>query len=158
YAKIAPTRGNASALHMSPELAEAEAILRRDVERESTPPLRHSQLSRVYVLRSEWEFALEEARTAYEADSIVGAPDLGLAYLARGIAQGRPRDLQWAVEYISDVLSRNATDRIGLFNRAIAFERLFLFHRAKDDCQAYLKVDGTSTWAEEVRQRLSRIE
>jgi len=136
----------------------AEAAVRRQIETDSALPLPHGQLSRIYLLHSQWESALEEARAAYDADALGEAADLGAAYLARGLAQRRPRDLQWAIEHLSNVLSRNPADPIGLFNRAIALERLFLFHRAEADCQAYLRVDAASGWAEEVRERLSRIQ
>ena len=141
----------------TPELAEAESAILRRISNGSTSPALLALLSRAHILRSQWDSALDVARTAHETDSAGADSDLGIAYLARGLAQGRVRDLQFAVEHLSEALSRDKSDPTGLFNRAIAFEKLFLFHRAAEDCNAYLKVDASSGWAAEVRGRLARI-
>lgn len=157
YAKILPAHRDSRGLLGSPELGEAESLLLRRISNGSASPALLILLSRAHILRSQWDSALDAARSAHEADDRGADSDLGIAYLARGLAQRRPRDLQLAVEYFSEALSRKAGDPIGLFNRAIAFEKLLLFHRAAADCEAYLAVDASSGWAGEARDRLSRV-
>jgi CHAT domain-containing protein len=142
---------------MNPELAEAEALILRRLETESPPPSLLALHGRVHLLRSRWDLAIESARTVNELEPDRGDLDLGIAYLARGLALQRPRDLQFAIEYLSAVLSRSARDTVALFNRAIAFEKLYLFSRAESDCEAYLRLDSATGWAGEVRERLRRI-
>ena len=156
YARLAQTR-NASASILNPELAEAEAVIRRRLEKDSARPALLALHGRVHLLHSNWDLALESARTVSELDPDRGELDLGIAYLARGLAKQGPRDLQFAVEHLSLVLSRSAGDTVALFNRAIAFEKLFLFGRAEADCEAYLRLDSSSGWAAEVRERLRQL-
>ncbi len=158
HAPILSSRGEGSGPVATPELAEAEAILLRQIRTASPPPALIALQSRVLLLRNQWDAALDAAREAYEADAARGGVDLGVAYLARGIALRRPRDLQMAIEHLSEALVRSPNDPVVLFNRAIAFEKFFLFRRAAGDCRAYLQVDASGGWAEEVRERLLRIQ
>src|SRR5262249_20713446 len=147
HARIVPAQRGGSISITNPELAEAEATILRRLETESPPVSLLALQGRVHLLRSRWDLAIASAKTVYELEPSGGDLDLGIAYLARGLAQQRPRDLQFAIEHLSVVISRSAGDTVALFNRAIAFEKLYLFSRAESDCEAYLRLDPSSGWA-----------
>ena len=158
YAPIVPEKRESSIAFAAPELAEAEAMVLRQLDTEAPARSLIALQARIYMLRRQWDSAVDTARMSYEAEPNGSELDLGTAYLARGLAQRRPRDLQLAIEHFGEALARNPNDPVGLFNRAIAFEKLFLLRRAEADSEAYLKVDASSGWAEEARERLGRIQ
>ena len=83
--------------------------------------------------------------------------DLGMVYLARGLADANPSDYESAVEYLSQGLRKDPNNPVGLFNRALALEALFLWDRAEQDWNNYLRIDGSSGWAREAKEHLDLV-
>jgi CHAT domain-containing protein/tetratricopeptide (TPR) repeat protein len=89
-----------------------------------------------------------------EPSDVTLRADLDAAYLVRGRALGRPRDLVRA-------LDRIGPDPSGLesaFNRALALDSLYLHRLAKDAWKRYLERDpAASSWGRLATKRLSML-
>src|SRR5262249_2633675 len=84
--------------------------------------------------------------------------DLATAYFERGEAEDNPADYQTALDLLDAVLRQNPDDRVALFNRAIIYERMFLFREAAKDWEKYLSFSSGDDWKEEARQHLAEIQ
>jgi len=62
-----------------------------------------------------------------------------------------------AFERLSEGVRLNPNDPALLFNRALAAQSLSEFNEARDDWEAYLRIDSTGGWADEARQRLNEV-
>jgi tetratricopeptide (TPR) repeat protein len=156
YATTVSTRSGASHRNDSVDLAEAEAMLLRQMRTGLLTPRLQRLHSRVHLLRGRWNDAVASAQLAQEGET--GAEvDLANAYLGRALAQHNARDLQFALEYFGEVLAANPAEPVALFNRALTLEQLYLYDRAQADCEALLAVDKTSGWGAEAQERLARL-
>src|SRR5262249_49880193 len=84
--------------------------------------------------------------------------DLGCAYALR--AQGERREIDYgaAIDMLWRFLRVRPDSPVALFNRAVVYERMFLYDDAVKDWEHYLKLDPTGGWAEEARGRKQAIE
>jgi tetratricopeptide (TPR) repeat protein len=83
--------------------------------------------------------------------------DLAAAHFQRAEMEQRPTDYGMAAEYLGKVLAIDPDDEVALFNRAIVYERLFLFNEAERDWEAYLAAHPSGEWAAEARGRLLEL-
>jgi tetratricopeptide (TPR) repeat protein len=83
--------------------------------------------------------------------------DLSAAYLARAERDGRRRDLEQALAAADRAVKADRALAEGLFNRALALERLLLIDEARAAWEDYLQIDNRSGWADEARTRLAAI-
>lgn len=80
--------------------------------------------------------------------------DLAAAYLTRGIRQNDRQDVEHALAAATQAADLDRTLLPALFNRALALEKLDQPDRARAAWNDYLKLDSTSPWADEARERL----
>jgi len=138
-------------------LIEAEAAISRGLDREPRS-LRWNLLeSRTEFLRHRYDAAVASLQALTEKGGAPVLTDLGTVYLVRGMAEDSPGDEEKAVESLSAALRLNPNDRVALFNRAVALEALFLWDRATEDWDNYLRLDSQGGWAAEARQRRGQI-
>jgi tetratricopeptide (TPR) repeat protein len=100
--------------------------------------------------------ALERAGSAPGAGDGSALADLSAARLARFRGTGDRDDAQRALDAADAALRVAPRLAAGLFNRAAALDALGDRERAADAWRAYLDVDPSSPWSEEVRRRLAR--
>jgi CHAT domain-containing protein len=81
--------------------------------------------------------------------------DLAAAYLVRAARSQDSRDLVRALEAASTAAARDAAMPEAAFNKALALEQLGVTSTAA--WRAYLRLDGTSPWAEEARRHLDAL-
>ena len=63
-----------------------------------------------------------------------------------------------AAELLGQVVQTDPAFPLAYFNRALVYEKLFLYTNAKSDWEHYLKLDAKGPWAEEAREHLADIE
>jgi tetratricopeptide (TPR) repeat protein len=83
--------------------------------------------------------------------------DLSAAYLARAERDDRRQDLEKALAAADRAVKADRVLAEGLFNRALALERLSLTDEARAAWEDYLQIDNRSGWADEARTRLAAI-
>lgn len=83
--------------------------------------------------------------------------DLGGALLERAQAGSRPEDITRALAVVEEALRSDPKLEEGLFNKALALERMNLLEPAEQAWEAYLAADPDPKWAEEVRAHLNRL-
>jgi len=152
YAPYAPTRGSREQTEEA-RLEFARWKLTLAVMKEGTPEAHHA-LGRFYLTQHQFDEALTylQKALAEDPDNPQLYTDLGVAYLEQGQALSR------AIEHFNQALKKDPTLLEALFNRALCYEKMSRFPEAKADWQHYLELDGTSLWADEVRQYLKWIE
>jgi CHAT domain-containing protein/tetratricopeptide (TPR) repeat protein len=162
YTPISQDRGpDAVRSHMNrPALLQAESEIAQHLQ--STPDSvtwLHAS-GRASLLEGDGEAAvtsLERARRLAPNDESIGI-DLASAYFQRGESLGRPEDDGQAVDLLGKVLATNQKNEVARFNYAIALERIFLYQQAIAEWQTFLSAYPTSEWANEARERLSRLQ
>jgi cellulose synthase operon protein C len=97
---------------------------------------------------------LQHAATAEPANAIY-LSDLAAALVTRGIRQQKQNDLDEALKRADEALAKEPRHAEALFNRALALESLGRKDAARAAWEAYLQVDGSSSWAGEARQHLT---
>ena len=150
---------NRSSTSGNTALAEADAAVSKGLDA-NPKDLRWLRLgSQMNFLRRRYDAAIAGLGSLASggATSAELAVDLGIYHLARGIADSQPADVEKSVEYFSGALRLEPRNPVALFNRATAFERLFLWDAAAQDWKAYLETDASGGWAEEARERLRQV-
>jgi len=156
YVPMANVTRSASSLNTP--LADAEAAVSRGLDRQPNSAEWLELRGRVEFLRRRYDSAIATLRPLSEGDhSEPALADLGAAYLARGVAAVNAADEENAVEYLSRALQRSPNNQVALFNRALALEALFLWDRAAQDWNDYLRLDPKGGWAGEAREHLDSI-
>lgn len=160
FAPLRMERGSErSRMSRPPALLEAEALIARKLMTRASDPPWLAAKGRADLLEWHYEPAIQSLKRALDArpDSPAVLTDLASAYFERAEAEDRAIDYGTAIELLGQVLAKNPDDPIALFNRAIAYERMFLYHEAVKDWERYLRVDPKSDWAPEARQRLEAL-
>lgn len=83
--------------------------------------------------------------------------DLSAAEYTAALRHGRPSLYPVALDHANRALRMDGNFAEALFNRALILERLGLTTQAREAWQHYLRVDGSSPWANEARERLQRL-
>jgi len=162
-AKYAPMRveraAAGSSLDKSPSLLKAEALIGENLRKNPNDPAWLQSKARADLLDGNYESAIKSLQRALETkpDSPSLLTDLGSAYFVRAGAADRSIDYGNAIESLSKALAKSPDDRIALFNRALACERMFLYTQAVDDWEHYLRVDTQGEWAEDARKHLAAV-
>jgi CHAT domain-containing protein len=159
-APIRQQRGaEGSSLSKPAALLEAELLIKRQLERTPNDPRWLSAKGRSELLEWQYEDAIRSFERVLEAnpDSPDGLRDLATAHFQRAEVEHRPIDYGNAIEELSKALSEQPDDPVSLFNRAIVYERMFLYGNAAKDWDAYLRVDPAGAWSTEARQHLEQI-
>jgi CHAT domain-containing protein/cytochrome c-type biogenesis protein CcmH/NrfG len=160
YAPLRVSRGPAASFTSRPAaLLKAEALIAsRLISHPSDPAWLQAQ-AEADVLEGKYDAAVEALHRALELEPHSPAilTDLATAYFQRAQQETREEDFGAAYEYLSQALKLHADDAVALFNRAIVSEHMFLYQRALDDWEHYLRVDPGSQWAEEARNRADAV-
>ena len=156
YAPLRISRGPAASFTSRPAaLLRAEALIASQSESRRSDPAWLQAQAQADMLEGKYDAAVEALRRASELEphspSIL--TDLATAYFQRAQQEDQKQDIDAAYEYLSQALSLHPDDPVALFNRAIVAEHEFLYQRALDDWDHYLRVDRGSQWAEEARDR-----
>jgi len=83
--------------------------------------------------------------------------DLATAYFERAEASSSPADYEASLNYLGDAIRLEPANPAALFNRAIVYERLYLYGRAIEDWQQFLKIETDPGWQKEAEQRLQQL-
>jgi len=161
YAPINTERGAETSRLARPDLLEAEARVARGVESHPNDPAWLRMRGRMDLLDGKVDPAiaeLDKARSLRPKDAGI-LSDLGMAYFrkAERTSPPDPEALARAFDRLSEGARLKADDPVLLFNRALAAESQFDFTEARDDWDAYLRIDATSGWAREARAHLEEV-
>jgi CHAT domain-containing protein/predicted anti-sigma-YlaC factor YlaD len=160
FAPMRVSRGGATSFTSSPPpLLKAQVLIASQLQSQPTSPPWLQAKAEADMLGGEYDAAVEALRRALELEPHSPAilTDLATAYFQRAQSGDRKDDLGAAYEYLSQALKLQPDDLTGLFNRAIVAEHLFLFQQALDDWDHYLRVDPSSQWADDVRNRSNAL-
>jgi len=160
YAPLRVSRGPAASFTSRPApLLKAEALIASQLESHPDDPAWLQAEAQADLLEGKYDAAVEALRRALELvpHSPAFLTDLATAYFQRAQQEDRKDDFGAAYEYLSQALKLQPDDPVALFNRAIVAEDLFLYQQALDDCDHYLRVDSSSQWAEETRNRANSV-
>src|SRR3984893_12867781 len=160
YAPLRVSRGPAASFTSRPEpLLKAEALIASQLESHPSDPSWLQAKAQADVLEGKYDAAVEALRRALELEPHSPAllTVLATAYFQRAQQEDRKEDLGAAYEYLSQALRLHPDDPVALFNRAIVAEHQLLYHQALDDWEHYLRVDATSQWGEEARNRADAV-
>jgi CHAT domain-containing protein len=151
--------GSPSSLDKSPYLLKAETLISENLRKRPDDPVWLQARGRAELLEWNYDSAIASLRSAMELRS--NSPsieiDLASAYVERGDVAHRPIDYGSAANLLSKILSDNPDDPIALFNRAVTYEKLFLYNQAVSDWTHYLRIDPDGPWADEAKQRLTAL-
>jgi len=173
YAPFSTFRGGESDRVHNTELDYAERYL-RDAVRDNPTPRAHQALGTYFLLRREFDQAIQQFEDALKADPNNAEiyADLGATWLEKGKLSldkgaanpasseyGRGMEqLGQSVVNLNKALELNKTLPEAYFNRALAEQYLTLYNEAERDWREYLKLDSTSPWAEEARKNLKLLD
>ncbi len=163
-AKQAPVRiekrGLGSSFQRPPAVLEAEARIARKLAGDPDSPEWLTLRARAEMLAWDPEAAIATLNRALEGKPEDPAllADLGMAYALRAEAQDRAVDYGQAIEQLSRALKAKPNFPEAIFNRAVVYERMYLFEEALKEWRHYLDLDPRGGWAEEARRRLADIE
>lgn len=164
YKPYAPSRGNIEGGEVNRDQIDyALAELTRVVASNPTPQERHA-LGRLYLFLGDFDRAETQMKIALEAlkrDAKLHT-DLAALYYERSNYSEADRSslLHQAIEHYGLAIDIDPKSAEAWFNRALCYEKLSLFLKAKEDWTQYLKIDtdSESKWAEEARERLRKLE
>jgi CHAT domain-containing protein/tetratricopeptide (TPR) repeat protein len=149
----------ASQLNVSSQLLEAEvAIKKRMVQQpENADFLREK--AEVDLLNWDYQPAIETLGHALrlQPQSFLITLDLGTAHFERAEATNSPADYEASLNYLGDAIRLQPANPAALFNRAIVYERLYLYGRAIEDWEQFLKIEKDPGWHKEAEQRLQEL-
>lgn len=155
YGPMRLERGLAGGSRMNapPSLSEAEAKISRKLQANPDDADWLALKARADLLDWSYESSIRAANRALEQkpDSPSVLIDLATAHFERAEKEQRPIDYGAAAELLGTVLAKNPDNLVAVFNRAITYEKLSLYHEALADWEHYLKVDPTGNWADEAR-------
>lgn len=165
YAPLDQRRAAASADSGYVAHEHVELLIRSLVQKERNAASLHL-LGRLYLVKKEFNKAIEQLQAARvsEPGNARIYNDLGAATLekAKTIRAADGPGARFALageclEYLNKALELDSSLDEALFNRALCFELLKNFPRAKQDWESYLKRDSSSAWAEEAQRHLAKI-
>jgi CHAT domain-containing protein len=160
YAPMRTERGTESSRVNRPAaLLDAEALVAHNLASHPSDPKWLAAKGRIDLLEWNSESAIRSFKQALEAqpDSAQLKSGLASAYFERAEATNQPVDYGTAAEWYGRALAQNPNDPVAVFNRAITYERLFLYDQALQDWHHYLEVDPQGEWANEARVRLEAL-
>ncbi len=157
--RSATRAGEPSTPSVPPDVRIAAAKIEKTAAAHRTPEALES-LGIAYLVMGDVHRAVltfEEATDGPQPNARM-LSDLAAAYLARATRNDQPQDFARAATMADRAVKADPGVAEAWFNRACALERLSLFDEARKAWQDYLKIDGTSGWAAEARNRLKALE
>jgi CHAT domain-containing protein/tetratricopeptide (TPR) repeat protein len=134
----------------------AEGIIKPALSQHPDDPKWLQAQARADLLAWKYEAAIENLKHGLDLDpsALSLKSDLASAYFERAEDANRPIDYQNAMELLGQVLAKSPDDPTALFNRAIVYDRMFMYHDAIADWKHYLQVDPQGPWAGEAHRLL----
>jgi len=148
-----------SSINVPQALLDAQSNIRRGIGAHPDDPRWLQLQGEADLLDSKVDAAVAELELAHAqrpADAAILA-DLGAALFQEGEKEGDQQLLNQAYERFSEGWRLKPNDPTLLFNRALTAQRMLAFTEARDDWEAYLKIDANSRWAEEARGYLDEV-
>ena len=148
-----------SSIQKPAALLEAEARIVRELDRDPDSVKWLELRARAEMLAWDAERAIATLQRGLERkpDDPELLADLGMAYALRAEAQDRAVDYGSAIEYLGRSLKAQPDSPEALFNRAVVYERMFLYDDALRDWRRYLDLDTAGGWRAEAQRRLADI-
>ncbi|MEK7724025.1 MAG: CHAT domain-containing protein [Acidobacteriota bacterium] len=157
--KTEGTRGNDKTENL--ELALAKARATEAVLKNPTAENYH-ELGRVYLAEKNFDDSIKQFEKAAKlnAHNAKLNNDLSVALIEKGKQkdEGKLEFFAKANESIEKAIEQDKNLKEAYFNRALVSELLGIPSQAKESWENYLKLDSTSKWADEVRERLKKLE
>lgn len=171
--KIEGKRGNASDRNEELEFAELSA---RNLVRQNPSADNLHELGRVFLAQKKFDDAIAQFESGIKknAQSSKLRNDLGVALMEKGRKNKLDNEnidkkneetkpylelFAKANEEFAKAIELDKTSLESYFNRALAIELTgVLPNQAKEAWENYLKLDATSKWADEARERLKKLE
>jgi len=164
YKPYARSRGNLGGSDINrDQINYALAELTRVVASNPTPQERHA-LGRLYLFLGKFDEAEIQMKTALDTlknDAALHTDLATLYYERSNYTDGTPATfLSEAIEHYKLAIEIDPQLAEAWFNRALCYEKLSIFHKAKEDWIQYLKIDSkvNSKWAEEAREHLKKLD
>ena len=163
-AENAPVRvqrgGGGSVFGRPAALSEAEARIALELERDPENVKWLSLRARAELLDRDPDAAITTLQRALERkpDDPDLLADLGMAYALRAEAQNRDVDYARAIEYLERSLKAKPNAPEAVFNRALVYERMFLYDDAIREWRHFLELGAGDGWKEEAQRRLAELE
>jgi tetratricopeptide (TPR) repeat protein len=153
-------RGAKSSFQRPAALLEAEAKIARELEKDPDSVKFLDLRARAEMLGWDPETAIATLQRALEhkPDDPDLMADLGIAYALRAEVQNRDVDYGYASEYLSRALKAKPNAGEAVFNRAVVYDRMFLYEDAIREWRHYLELDPNGAWREEAERRLADLE
>lgn len=162
YASVqaSPQRGESSTFSKPIALLDAESRISQQLAKNPNDSQWLRMRAQAEMLGQNFDNAISTLNGSMNAQPDDASPlaDLGAAYALRAVASRREIDYSAAIEMLWRFLQRSPESSMVLFNRALVYERMFLFHEALEDWQRYLKLDPAGGWANEARRHKQAIE
>ena len=154
YAPWDVTRDGSAPKADSTSLDRAERYL-LDAEQEHPGPASQHALGRLYLAEHKYEQAVAMFESALKADERNARlhNDLGVALFEKGKGEDIEA-LARGVEHFDRAVELDDSLLEARFNRALAFQQMFLPRQAEESWNEYLRRDSNSPWAEEARRNL----
>lgn len=156
--KVQRDRGR-SQLNSPGPLLRAEVAIKRTLEKQPESPVYLREKAEVDLLNGDYQPAIETLGHALrlQPQSFAITLDLATAHFERAEATGSSGDYEACLNYLGEALRRQPGNPAALFNRAITYERLYLFESAIADWEQFLKVETDAGWKKEGEQRLQEL-
>ncbi len=109
----------------------------------------------VEVLEGHPESAIVILSPALEArpDSVPLMLDSAISFFQRGVRSGSREDLDKAINLLTNVVKRDPSNSVALFDLAVAYTQIRSWDRAAATWDAYLQLDPDGPWAQEAKQK-----
>ena len=161
HAAVRLERGSANSRFQRPaDLLEAEARIARELQGDPDNVKWLALRGRAELLGWDAETSVATLQHAQEQkpDDAGLLADLGAAYALRAESQNRAVDYGYAIEYLSRSLKAKPDAPEALFNRAVVYDRMYLYEDGVREWLRFLEVERTPAWREEARRRLNELE
>jgi len=161
YAPVETRQGDERSAFSKPiVLLEAESLIAQRLSKSPDDAQWLRLRARAEMLDRHYDDAVSTLRRAADAEpeDVSLLADLGCAYALRADGERREVDYGAAIDMLWRYLRAKPDSPLALFNRAVVYERMFLFDDAVKDWEHYLKLDPSSGWAQEARGRKQAIE
>lgn len=151
--------GSSSSLNVPPALRDAQSNIGRGIEGHPNDPRWLRLQGEADLLDSHPDAAipeLERAHALLPGDTSILA-DLGAAFFQKAAQEDDPQLRTQAYERFAEGHRLKPDDPALLFDLALAAESAYAFTVARDDWNAYLRIDSKSRWAEEAQRHLDLV-
>lgn len=157
--KTEGTRGNDKSENLDLVFAKSratEAVLKNPTAEN------YHELGRVFLAEKNFDESIKQFEKAVKLNPSIANlnNDLGVALMEKGRQkdEGSLELYARANESLEKSLELDKNLKEAYFNRALVIELLNLPNQAKEAWENYLKLDSTSKWADEARERLQKLE